>query len=206
MSYRPNKQSLAFWLSCCSMHEKLLPRPLHDLVHVHMQGIAIKQLSYVVDPCLEHTPQPAPTATPTAPAASKPGSKPVQKGAANSTAVVDRASRSLVQAFQQDVLAVYGKEWTGITGNASYLPTDTQYGQLLREATGFVYCGMCRFVEYVAPAVVLQADMRSCELALLLDGAQTAKSVKRQMLHRGCVASVFATGAICLADSDVIAK
>ena len=206
MSYRPYKQSVAFWLSCCSMHEKLLLRHVHALVHVHMQGIAIKQLSYIVDACLEHTPQPAPTPPPPAPAASKPGSKPVQKGAANSTAVVDRASRSLVQAFQQDVLAVYGKEWTGITGNASYLPTDMQYGQLLREATGFVYCGMCRFVEYVAPAVVLQADMRSCELALLLDGAQTAKSVKRQMLHRGCVASVFATGAICLADSDVIAK
>ncbi len=179
---------------------------LHALVHVHMQGIAIKQLSYIVDPCLEHTPQPAPTPTHTAPAASKPGSKPAQKGAPNSPAVVDRASRSLVQAFQQDVLAVYGKEWTGITGNASYMPTDTQYDQLLREATGFVYCGMCRLVEYVPPAVVLQADMRSCELALLLDRAQTAKSLKRQTLHRGCVAGVFATGAICLANSDAIAK
>jgi hypothetical protein len=169
-----------------------------------MQGIAIKQLSYIVDPCLEHTPQLAPT--PTAPAASKTGSKPAQKGAASNTAVVDKASRSLVQAFQQDVLAVYGKEWSGITGNATYMPTDTQYDQLLREATGFVYCGMCRFLEYVPPAVVLQADMRSCEMALLLDRAQTAKSLKRQTLHRGCVAGVFATGAICLAYSDAIAN
>lgn len=179
---------------------------LHALVQLRMQGIAIKQLSYIVDPCLEHTPQPAPTPTPTAPAASKPGSKPVQKGSANNTAVADKASRSLVQAFQQDVLAVYGKEWTGITGNASYMPTDTQYDQLLKEATGFVYCGMCRFVEYVPPAVVLQADMHSCELALLLDQAQTAKSLKRQTLHRGCVTGVLATAAMCLANSDAIAK
>ncbi|DBA87841.1 TPA: hypothetical protein ACH3X1_004837 [Trebouxia sp. C0004] len=149
------------------------------------QGIAIKQLSYIVDPCLEHMPQLTPSPTHVAPAPSTPGSKPAQRGAPNSTAVVDRASRSLVQAFQQDVLAVYGKEWSGITGNASYMPTDTQYDQLLSEATGFVYCGMCRLVEYVPPAVVLQVDMRSCELALLLDRAQTAKSLKRQALHRG---------------------
>ena len=179
---------------------------LHALVHLRMQGIAIKQLSYIVDPCLEHTPQAAPTPTPTSPAASKPGSKPVQKGPANNTAVVYKASRSLVQAFQQDVLAVYGKEWTGITGNTSYMPTDTQYEQLLREAAGFVYCGMCQFVEYVLPAVVLQADMHSCELALLLDRAQTAKSLKRQTLHRGCVAGVFATRAVCLAYSEQYAK
>lgn len=80
---------------------------------------------------------------------------------------------------------MYGKDWTGITGNASYMPTDSQYEQLLREATGFVYCGMGTLVDYVSPAVVVRADMRNCELVVLLDRAQTAKSVKRHQLQRG---------------------
>lgn len=134
---------------------------------------------------MEHTPPPVAAPPAAAPIPARAGSKPAPKGAAGSTAVVDKASRSLLQAFQQDVVTVFGKEWRGITGGVSCMPTDAQYDQLLREATGLVYCGMGRFVNYVPPAVVVQADMRSCELAILLDRSQTSKSVKRQLLQPG---------------------
>ena len=148
-----------------------------------MQGIPIKQLAYIVDPCLEHSP--APTLTPSAsiPPAAKPGAKPTPKPTHANAA--DKASRSLVQAFEQDILPAFGKDWTGITGNPSFLPTEAQYAQLLRQAGGIVYCGMGQLLHYVPPAVVAQADMRACELALVLDRTQTAKSVKHQMLLKG---------------------
>ena len=138
-----------------------------------------------MDPCSEHAPAPAVTPPAAAPAPAKAGSKPAQKGAPGSSAAADKANRSLLQAFQQDVLSLYGKEWTGITGNVGCMPTDAQYEQLLRQATGFLYCGVGRFVNYVPPAAVVQTDLRSCELAVLLDRSQTAKSVKRQLLQQG---------------------
>lgn len=149
-----------------------------------MQSIAIKQLSYIVDPCVEHAP--SPTLMP--PASTHPAAKPGVKATPKPTLTnipTAIASRSLVQAFQQDILPAFGKDWTGIVGNPSFLPTEAQYVQLLRQAAGIVYCGMGRFLQYVPPAVVAQADMRACELALVLDRAQTVKSVKRQMLLKG---------------------
>lgn len=137
-----------------------------------------------MDPCLEHTPSPSLTPSPSKLPAAKPGAKPTPKST-SATLPVDKASRSLLQAFQQDLLPAFGKEWVGITGNASFVPTETQYAQLLRQAPGVVYCGMGCFLHYVPPALVAQADMRGCELALVLDRAQNVKSAKRQMLHRG---------------------
>ena len=149
-----------------------------------MQAIATKQLSFVVDPCLDHTPSPAPTPSTPNPPAAKPGTKLAAKSALGSAAA-DKTSRSLVQAFQQDILPAYGKEWTGITGNASFLPTDAQYAQLLNQAAGVVYCGLGSFLQHIPPAVVAQADMRGCELAVVLDGAQTVQSVRRQLAVKG---------------------
>lgn len=149
-----------------------------------MQGIAIKQLSYIVDPCMEHAPLPPPTSRVSTPPTAKPGSKLTPKATPANTPA-DKASRSLVQSFQQDILPAFGKEWTGITGDASFMPTEAQYAQLLRQAAGLVYCGMGRFLQYVPPAVVSQADMRACELAVVLDRGQTAKSIKRPVLPKG---------------------
>ncbi|KAL3130482.1 hypothetical protein ABBQ38_008299 [Trebouxia sp. C0009 RCD-2024] len=142
------------------------------------QGVAIKQLSYIVDPCMEHAPPPPLTPPVSTPA--KPGPKPTKPMPANTPA--EKASRSLVQAFQQDVLPAFGKEWSGITGNASFMPTEAQYAQLLRRAVGFVYCGMGPFLQYVPAAVLAQADLQACELAVLLDTGHTTKSDKRRML------------------------
>ena len=146
-----------------------------------MQGIATKQLSYIVDPCMEHTPPPprAPT-----PPAAKPGPKPTLK-AATATTPADKISRSLVQAFQQDMLPAFGKEWVGISGNPNFLPTEAQYAQLLRQAAGVVYCGMSHFLQCVPPAVVAGADMRACELAVVLDRGQGAKCGSCQVLPKG---------------------
>ena len=149
-----------------------------------LQGITMKQLSYIVDPCMEHTPTSPPTPANIPPAA-KPGPKPTPKPTLGST-TADKTSRSLVQAFQQDILAAFGKEWVGITGNASFMPTEVQYAQLLRQAAGVVYCGMGRFLQYVPPAVVTGADMRACELAVVLDRGQSAKRGMRQVLPKGC--------------------
>lgn len=154
----------------------------HDIaiqfVYCIMQGVAIKQLSYIVDPCMEHAPPPPLTPPVSTPA--KPGPKPTKPMPANTPA--EKASRSLVQAFQQDVLPAFGKEWSGITGNASFMPTEAQYAQLLRRAVGFVYCGMGPFLQYVPAAVLAQADLQACELAVLLDTGHTTKSDKRRML------------------------
>ena len=144
----------------------------------------MKQLSYVVDPCMEHAPTPPPTPPAIIPAAAKPGPKPTPKLTPSSTPA-DKASRSLVQAFQQDILTAFGKEWVGITGNVSFMPTEAQYRQLLRQTAGVVYCGMGRFLQYVPPAVVAGVDMRACELAVVLDRGQSAKCGTRQSLPKG---------------------
>lgn len=75
---------------------------------------------------------------------------------------------------------MHGKAWDGITGNASFTPTEGQYEQLLKTAAGVVYCGLGCLLSYVPAAVVANADMQACQLAVLLDRAQTAQSVKRQ--------------------------
>ncbi|KAL3147909.1 Cilia and flagella associated protein 46 [Trebouxia sp. C0010 RCD-2024] len=136
------------------------------------QGVAIKQLSYIVDPCMEHAPPPPLTPPVSTPA--KPGPKSTKPLPANTPA--EKASRSLVQAFQQDVLPAIGKEWSGITGSASFMPTEAQYAQLLRRAVGVVYCGMGPVMQYVPAAVLAQADLRACEVAVLLDTGHTTKS------------------------------
>lgn len=144
----------------------------------------MKQLSYIVDPCMEHAPIQLPNPPATTPPAAKPGPRPTPKPSPSSHPA-DKTSRSLVQAFQQDILAAFGKEWVGITGNASFLPSEAQYTQLLRQAAGVVYCGMGRFLQYVPPAVVAGVDLRACELAVVLDRGQTAKSGTRQVLPKG---------------------
>ena len=149
-----------------------------------MQGIATKQLSYIVDPCMEHTPTPPPPPRATTPPAAKPGPKSTPKPTTTSTPG-DKTCRSLVQAFQQDILPAFGKEWIGITGNPNFLPTEAQYAQLLRQAAGVVYCGMSHFLQCVPPAVVARADMRACELAVVLDRGQGAKSGLSRVLPKG---------------------
>lgn len=153
------------------------------VAYIHMlQGLSMKQLSYIVDPCVEHTPTPTPASRPPSPAKAATPKSPQRPATAkgNSQASADKGSRSLIEAFQQDVIAVHGKGWEGITGNASFVPTDSQYEQLLRAATGVVYCGMGHFLNYIPAAVVAGADMTACQLAVLLDRAQTAQSLKRQ--------------------------
>lgn len=131
---------------------------------------------------MEHTSAP-PSATPPTPAPKKPSpTKPASKPTTpnSNSAGGDQAAPSLIQAFQQEVLNPYGKGWEGITGTASFSPTEAQYDQLLKATTGLVYCGLGRFLSYVPAAVVAGADMRACQLVLLLDRAQTAQSLKRQ--------------------------
>lgn len=144
----------------------------------------MKQLSYIVDPCMEHAPTPPPNPPATIPPAAKPGPKPTPKPTPSSVPA-DKTSRSLVQAFQQDILTAFGKEWVGITGNVSFMPTEAQYTQLLRQTAGVVYCGMGRFLQYVPPAVVAGVDMQACELAVVLDRGQNPKSGTRQVLPKG---------------------
>ena len=144
----------------------------------------MKQLSYIVDPCMELVPTTPPTPPANIPPAAKAGTKPTPKPSPGSTPA-DRTSRSLVQGFQQDVLAAFGKEWVGITGNANFMPTAGQYAQLLRQAAAVIYCGMGQFLQYVSPEVVAGVDMRACQLAVVLDKGQSAKSGTRQVLPNG---------------------
>ena len=80
---------------------------------------------------------------------------------------------------------MHGKAWEGITGNASFAPTTSQYEQLLKAAAGLVFCGLGQFLTYVPAAVVAGADMKACQLAVLLDRAQTAESLQRQLTISG---------------------
>lgn len=167
-------------MHCAFMHSK------QDNWGVVMQGIATKQLSYIVDPHMEHTPPAPPASRATTPPAAKPGPKATSTSKpASASTPADKTSRSLIQAFQQDILPAFGKEWVGITGNANFLPTEAQYAQLLRQAAGVVYCGMGPFLQCVPPAVVAGADMRACELALVLDRGHGAKSGLSRGLPKG---------------------
>ena len=74
------------------------------------------KLAYIVDPRKEHNPPPSTASGKDAPkaATSAQGKKAVGKGSATPEPVV--VDNSMIGAFQQQLVAVHGKEWTGITG------------------------------------------------------------------------------------------